>query len=156
MLINKMININGHATAIAHIKGSEEYPELSGNVRFYQRQNGVLVYAEVWGLPHDSSFFGFHIHEGTSCSGSEADPFANALTHFNPYDRPHPYHSGDLPPLFSSGGYAVSVFLTDRFSVNEVLGRAVIVHSSPDDFTTQPSGNSGEKIACGIIIATKK
>lgn len=101
-------------------------------------------------------FSAFTFMRALPAAAAKLTPFANALTHFNPYDRPHPYHSGDLPPLFSSGGYAVSVFLTDRFSVNEVLGRAVIVHSSPDDFTTQPSGNSGEKIACGIIIATKK
>lgn len=156
MLINKMISINGRAAALAQIKGSRDYPQISGKIRFYQMQNGVLVYTEVWGLPYDSSFFGFHIHEGTSCSGNEADPFADALTHYNPYDRPHPYHAGDLPPLLSSSGYAVSVFLTDRFSVNEVLGKTVIIHSSPDDFTTQPSGNSGEKMACGIIIATKQ
>ena len=63
----------------------------------------------------------------------------------------HPYHAGDLPPLFGSGGVAVSVFLTDRFHLEDIIGKTVIIHSSPDDFTTQPSGNAGAKIACGEI-----
>ena len=50
-------------------------------------------------------------------------------------------------------GYAFSAFLTDRFTVKEIVGRTVIMHSSPDDFTSQPSGNAGEKIACGEIVA---
>lgn len=156
MLINKIININGRVQASAQIKGSKNYPELEGKVIFYQMQNGVLICTEIFGLPKESSFFGFHIHDGTSCSGTKTDAFADALTHYNPYDRPHPYHAGDLPPLLSNSGYAVSIFLTDRFSVNEVLGKTVIIHSSPDDFTSQPSGNSGEKMACGVIFATKK
>jgi len=56
-----------------------------------------------------------------------------------------------MPPLFGNNGRAVSIFLTNRFSIEEVIGKAVIIHGSPDDFTTQPSGNAGEKIACGII-----
>ena len=60
-------------------------------------------------------------------------------------------HAGDLPPLFGNHGFAFAVFLTDRFSVREVLGKTVIVHLKPDDFTTQPSGSAGEKIACGEI-----
>lgn len=47
------------------------------------------------------------------------------------------------------------MFLTDRFKVDDVIGRTVIIHDKPDDFTTQPSGNSGEKIACGIINRIK-
>jgi len=57
-----------------------------------------------------------------------------------------------LIPLFSNSGYAWSSFLTNRFTVDQIIGRTVIIHSDPDDFTTQPSGNSGKKIACGEII----
>ena len=53
-------------------------------------------------------------------------------------------------------GKAFSAFLTDTFTVKEVLGRAIIIHSKPDDFTSQPAGNSGEKIACGIITPTAR
>lgn len=154
--MQKLININAKIGGIAKIKGSTDYPEINGTVQFFRQKGGVLVYAEVWGLPKESSFYGFHIHQGTACSGNENDPFALALTHYNPLDRPHPYHAGDLPPLLSSGGHAISVFLTNRFTLSEVLGKVIIIHSSPDDFKTQPSGNSGEKIACGVIISTKK
>lgn len=56
-----------------------------------------------------------------------------------------------MPPLFGNDGKAFSAFLTDRFTVKEIVGKTVIIHSSTDDFTTQPSGNSGEMIACGEI-----
>ena len=143
--------------AVAIINGSKAYPHIHGIVRFYTVKSGVMVRAEVWGLPQGEGecgfpVFGFHIHSGGSCSGNKEDLFADALGHYNPQSCPHPAHAGDLPPLFGVGGRAVSVFLTNRFNVREVIGKAVIIHSSPDDFTTQPAGNSGTKIACGIIV----
>ena len=142
--------------AWAKLSGSRAYPNLVGTVYFYQTKCGVLVAAEVSGLPGMTEkgadgVFGFHIHSGSVCSGTQEDPFADVLTHYNPDGFPHPYHPGDLPPLFANHGYAVQVFLTDRFSVCEILGKTVVIHSKPDDFTSQPAGNSGEKIACGEI-----
>lgn len=144
------------AQAAAFIEGSESYPDISGTVQFYQTDQGVIVSAEISGLPHDGTpcrerIFGFHIHKGTDCGGSMDDPFSDAMSHYNPNGCEHPYHAGDLPPLFGNGGLALCAFLTDRFSVNEVIGRTVIIHDHPDDFTTQPSGSSGTKIACGVI-----
>lgn len=146
----------GKPQAATEISGSEDYPGITGNIYFYQTRNGVIVGCEVSGLPISnekckSPVFGFHIHEGTECSGNENDPFASVMSHYNPKDCPHPYHAGDLPPLFGAKGYAFSVFLTDRFTVDEIIGKTIIIHSALDDFTTQPSGNSGTKIACGII-----
>lgn len=142
--------------AVAILRGSDKYPRLRGEVRFYQTRYGVIVAAEVTGLPMptgncQSPVFGFHLHSGGSCTGTASDPFADAKGHYNPQDCPHPHHAGDMPPLFGSNGYAFSVFLTDRFSVDEVIGRVVIIHAKPDDFTTQPSGNAGEMIACGSV-----
>lgn len=142
--------------AVAGIEGSSSYPDITGVVQFYETDAGVIVYAEIEGLPKGSApcggrLFGFHIHEGTSCGGTMGDPFAGAMGHYDPHGCGHPYHAGDLPPLFGNGGFALSLFLTDRFTVTEVTGKAVIIHDRPDDFTTQPSGNSGTKIACGII-----
>ena len=153
---NLLSILRGRAQAAASIAGSESYPDISGTVRFYQTSEGVIVYAGVSGLPDaglpcHGRIFGFHIHTGTDCGGGKDAPFADAMTHYDPDGCPHPYHAGDLPPLFGNGGLALSLCLTNRFSVDEVIGRTVIIHDQPDDFTTQPSGNSGTKIACGVI-----
>lgn len=142
--------------AIARLKGSAQYPELYGTVRFYEAPMGVLVVADVRGLPQgqtpcDSRIFGFHIHGGEICTGNVSDPFADVGGHYNPDDCEHPHHAGDLPPLFGVGGNAFSAFLTNRFCIEEIVGKTIIIHDSPDDFTTQPAGNSGNKIACGEI-----
>ncbi len=142
--------------AAATVQGSESCPDISGCVRFWQTKSGVLVAAEVCGLPaHEEKcckrIFALHIHDGAHCSGNDHDPFSDAMGHFNPDDCKHPFHAGDLLPLMGNDGYALSIFLTDRFSCSEIIGKTVIIHAKPDDFTTQPSGNSGEKIACGQI-----
>lgn len=143
------------STARAVIQGSDDYPGLHGTVTFKQVPKGVLVTAEIQGLPYknkcDSGIFAFHIHDGESCTGSAADPFADADGHYNPGGCPHPYHAGDLPPLFGNHGYAYMSVLTDRFTVKEIIDKVIIIHSRPDDFKTQPAGNSGLKIACGKI-----
>lgn len=135
--------------AKAYIKGGVDYPEIKGVVRFYQKGNGVLVMAQINGLPEtETGFFGFHIHEGNLCSG---EGFENTGGHYNPQNVPHPSHAGDLPPLISAGGMAKISFITDRFTVGEIIGKTAVIHDMPDDFMTQPSGNSGKKIACGVI-----
>lgn len=58
---------------------------------------------------------------------------------------------GDLPPLLSTHGAACSAVYTGRFYPDDVVGRTVVIHMNPDDFKTQPSGDSGEMIACGEI-----
>lgn len=146
--------------AFAQIGGSADYPDLYGIVRFFPTTDGVLVNAELYGLPVltpicSNHVFGFHIHEDAPCTGTEADPFANAGSHYNPGGCEHPAHGGDLPPLFATqDGFAWSVFLTDRFKWGDILGRTVIVHGMPDDFRSQPSGDSGPKIGCGVILQT--
>lgn len=142
--------------AVSDLMGSSNYPDIRGTVRFFSAEKGTLIAAEANGLPTsenacESPVLGFHIHSGISCSGNETDPFADVLTHYNPNNCQHPYHAGDMPPLFSNNGYAFMIFLTDRFKIDEIIGKTVIIHSMPDDFTTQPSGNSGMKIACGIV-----
>lgn len=154
--IHLLSALRSRPQAAARIAGSESYPDISGTVRFYQTNKGVLVWTEISGLPFSEApcqeqIFGFHIHKGADCAGDMTDPFADAMSHYNPHSCEHPYHAGDLPPLFGNNGFAFSLFLTDRFSVNEVIGRTVIIHDHPDDFTTQPSGNAGTKIACGVV-----
>lgn len=126
---------------------------VSGTVRFLQRKNGVLVTANISGLPSDnpSGFFAFHIHEGKDCSGEN---FSDTKGHFNPQNKPHPDHAGDMPSLISFGGKAYLQFMTDRFKVKDIIGRTVVIHASYDDFHSQPAGNAGMKIACGVIKET--
>lgn len=142
--------------ARAAVHGSSDHPDLRGTVTFKQMSRGVLVTAEICGLPYvsrcGSGIFALHIHNGTGCTGNAEDAFADADGHYNPEQNPHPYHAGDLPPLFGNHGYAYMSVLTDRFTVEEIIGRVIIIHSQPDDFKTQPAGNAGTKIACGKIL----
>lgn len=154
-MMNHLPQLFNKPHAIAEISGSEEYPELKGRVHFLQTNEGVLMMVEVFGLPTsklcEGGIFGFHIHEGWLCRGNEEDAFAGAMAHYNPEKCPHPYHAGDLPPLFGNNGHAFMIVLTDNFFVEEVVGRTMIVHSKVDDFMTQPAGNAGTKMACGKI-----
>lgn len=135
--------------AAARIRGGSEYPQLHGLVRFFQRNDGLIVEAEIFGLPKtETGFFAFHIHEGDSCAG---EGFPSTGSHFNPGMTTHPKHAGDLPPLLSDHGKAYMKVYTGRFHAEEVIGKTVIIHRDPDDFHTQPSGNAGTKIACGLI-----
>lgn len=147
---------NGRPDAVAMVIGVGDYPELSGIVAFYQNAQGVLVVASFENLPSSGGecggeVLGFHIHEGNSCTGNAEDMLADTKSHYNPKSCQHPYHAGDLPPLFSNNGIAYMSVLTNRFTVKEIIGRTVVVHNGADDFTTQPSGKSGKRIACGVI-----
>ena len=142
--------------AKAIIRGGKKYPKINGTVYFNETKNGVIVTAKINNLPQSKNkctgrFFGFHIHEGTSCTGNSEDEFANSKTHLNTTNCPHPFHIGDLPPLIENNGFSYMTVLIDKFKIKDIIGKVVIIHDMPDDFTTQPSGNSGTKIACGII-----
>lgn len=138
--------------AFSVISGNDDNHRMYGTVYFYKTPfGGTLVEAEVDGLPvnpdNPVSFYGFHIHENGNCT----PPFDQTGGHFNPSSAPHPDHAGDLVPLLGNYGYAYLVFYTERFNVDDITGRSVVIHENPDDFTTQPSGNSGTKIGCGVI-----
>lgn len=138
--------------AYANISGDAENPSLTGTALFYPAFSGTLVAVEVYNLPatkaEDTPFYGMHIHEIGDCT----PPFDKTGVHYNPAELPHPMHAGDLPPLLGNQGYAFSIFFTTRFQITDILNRSLIIHASPDDFTTQPSGNSGTKIGCGVIM----
>lgn len=139
--------------AIALISGNTDTPSLSGIVSFYQSEYvGLLIEAEIFGLPYNNpdvptEFYAMHIHQFGDCT----PPFDKTGEHYNPENLPHPEHAGDLLPLLGNLGYAWSVFYDERLTLDEIIGRSVIIHRNPDDFTTQPSGNAGEKIGCGQI-----
>lgn len=136
----------------AYVRGSREYPRVTGMVLFYRFQKGTVVVADFSGLPgNGSGIYGFHIHEGMNCGEEGGEAFADAGGHFNPYRTEHPLHAGDLPVLLGNHGTAWSAVYTERFLPGEVAGRTVILHGMPDDFRTRPGGDSGERIACGVI-----
>ena len=128
--------------AKANIKGGKKYPNINGEVFFEEIKLGILIIVKINGLPTSNnnckgSFFGFHIHEGISCSGNSEDEFANSKSHYNPTNCSHPFHSGDLPPLIENNGFAYMSFLVNKFSIDEIIGKVIIIHEFPDDFTTR-------------------
>ncbi|MCJ0762309.1 superoxide dismutase family protein [Variovorax terrae] len=129
-----------------------------GTVRFVQHGDHVMVHAEVTGLAPGQQH-GFHIHDKGDCSAPDA---MSAGGHYNPANTPHgpqnaAHHGGDMPSLQAdASGKAVADFhlmgVTVADGPTSIVGRAVIVHKDPDDYKTQPTGNSGARIACGLIV----
>ena len=133
---------------------------VSGTVQFFPlADGGVRIQGRVEGLAPNSEH-GFHIHEKGDCSSGDG---LSAGGHFNPTQQPHgkpdansAHHLGDLPSLDADPQGVVTFdfvrkdITLDRGS-NGILGRALIVHNDPDDYTTQPTGNSGARLACAVI-----
>lgn len=149
--------------AVALIYGGPRYPAIRGWVGYQDVPGGTYVTVNIAGLPpyqpgsHDQEPIGphgFHIHEFGNCAvGDAQNPFQQAGEHWNPDNQPHGHHAGDFPVLFSYDGRCYMEFFTNRFRVTDIIGRSVIIHENPDDYRTQPAGNSGQRIACGIIRA---
>ncbi|MFY9440614.1 MAG: superoxide dismutase family protein [Tepidanaerobacteraceae bacterium] len=147
--------------AIANIRGGPLRPQIQGVVIFYKVKSGTWVCVEVRGLPPYKRAangqspigpHGFHIHEFGSCEvGDPENPFQGAGGHWNPTNQPHGNHAGDMPVLFSNNGYAKMCFFTNAFIPDDVIGKAVIIHQNPDDYRSQPAGNAGKRLACGVI-----
>jgi len=129
---------------------------VSGTLQFSQTGNAVTVTGEVRGLKPGAEH-GFHVHEKGDCSSGDG---VSAGGHFNPTGASHGHHGhghvGDLPVLQADAqGVAHLNFTTTSLSLTDpatsVVGRGLIVHRDPDDYTTQPTGNSGPRVACGVI-----
>jgi superoxide dismutase, Cu-Zn family len=130
----------------------------AGTVRFTQAGNKVRVEGDLKGLKPDAEH-GFHVHEKGDCSAPDA---MSAGGHFNPGGKPHAHHSkpdrhaGDMPNVKADAkGNAKISYETDQLSTgsgaNSVVGKAVVVHRDPDDYSSQPAGNSGPRVACGVV-----
>jgi len=132
----------------------------NGSLEIVPEGGGVLITGSVAGLK-PSMDHGFHIHEKGDCSSPDA---SSAGEHFNPTSQPHgnpvtpPHHAGDMTNLRADEqGNAVVDVRVEGVTLgdggpNDVAGRAVIVHAQADDYMSQPSGNSGGRIACGVIM----
>jgi Cu-Zn family superoxide dismutase len=132
-----------------------------GTVEFVQKGGKVAVSARVSGLAPGAH--GFHIHEKGDCSSGDG---MSAGGHFNPHAKPHASpataerHAGDMPMLQADGyGNATLTaeleIITIGSGAADIVGKSVIVHKDPDDFKTQPTGNSGARVACGVIRLAK-
>ncbi|MBM7615355.1 superoxide dismutase family protein [Alkaliphilus hydrothermalis] len=155
-------NPTDRQTAVARIKGGPLAPETTGVVYFINVPGGTEVCVYIEGLPPYQPAVGdqgpigphgFHIHENGTCEiGDPTNPFQAAGGHWNPQNQPHGNHAGDFPVLFSNNGIARMSFFTNRFKVWEAVGKSIIIHQSPDDYRSQPAGNAGKRLACGMIL----
>ncbi len=144
------------AKAIAVIHGLPGNEQIHGTATFTKVEGGIRVVADIEGLTPGEH--GFHIHQYGSCGGQNASA---AGGHFNPEGKAHgaptakEHHVGDLGNIEAVEGEVAHVEWTDAdlaFSgSHSILGRAVIIHQDPDDYKSQPSGNAGPRIACGVI-----
>lgn len=150
------------SVAVAELMPTEGN-QTAGMARFEQRGNTVVITAEVRGLSPGAEH-GFHVHEKGDCSAPDA---MSAGGHFNPGAKPHGHfgqperHAGDMPNLVAdAAGEAKLRFETSLLTVApgpaSVVGRGLIVHRDPDDYKTQPTGNSGPRLACAVIKAVGK
>ncbi len=133
---------------------------VSGTVRFTPAAGGVKVSARLAGLKE--GVHGFHIHEFGDCSAADG---SSAGGHFNPAGAPHagPHdatrHAGDMGNITAGKDGTASLDYVDPVAsfegANSILGRGVIVHVNPDDLKTQPTGNAGGRLACGVVGVAK-
>ncbi len=130
----------------------------SGSVTFVQQGDKVVVSGEIRGLKPNAEH-GFHVHDKGDCSSGDG---MSTGGHFNPMGASHGahhqamHHVGDLPSLKAdANGTARFNFESSSIAVGtgaaNIVGRGLIVHRDPDDFTTQPTGNAGPRLACAVI-----
>ncbi|MBI1871552.1 MAG: superoxide dismutase family protein [Chlamydiae bacterium] len=130
--------------------------QVKGMISFTKSSEGIWVVADIEGLTPGKH--GFHIHEKGSCDSVDG---SSAGGHFNPHQMPHAApndaqrHEGDLGNVMANEkGVAHLEYIDSKISLNgddSIIGRSVILHAQEDDFKTQPTGNAGARIACGVI-----
>ena len=142
--------------ALQPTKGNKTF----GEATFEQAGDKVRVVVFAQGLRPNQEH-GFHIHEAGDCSSGDG---MSAKGHFNPHGKPHgdpksaERHAGDLPALQADKGGRAKIDVTvDALSIGSgagnIVGRGLIIHADPDDYKTQPTGNAGARLACGVIKA---
>lgn len=136
---------------------------VSGKVTVMPMADGVHLTGTVGGLPANSTH-GFHIHEKGDCSAADA---SSAGPHFNPSAAQHgkaesgAHHAGDMDNVVANAEGVVNLDVhvsgvtLGGGAANDIAGRALVVHAAPDDYTSQPAGNAGARVACGVITVTQ-
>jgi len=145
------------AIAVLHPASNSQ---VMGTITFTKTGDGMKVVADVTGLTPGKH--GFHIHEFGDCSAPDA---TSAGGHFNPTNNPHAghdvekRHEGDLGNIEADSSGKAHLDLTDKLmtmsGAKSIIGRSVIVHEKEDDLKTQPTGNAGGRVACGVIGVAK-
>ena len=144
--------------AVAELKPASG-SSARGTAWFTQEDDHVVVHIQASGLA-PSREHGFHVHEKGDCSSPDA---SSAGAHFNPTDMPHgppgsEHHAGDLPSLKADAAGKVSTTFDVKgvllgTGATDLMGKALVIHADPDDYATQPAGNSGKRVACGVIAS---
>jgi Cu-Zn family superoxide dismutase len=156
-------NVNGRSTpASVHVSLAPTSGQTaSGTIVLTDTSDGIRITGRLSGLPPGRQL-GFHVHEAGDCSAPDA---SSAGEHFNPTQQPHGHpeaalsHAGDMRNLDVNDEGIAEVDVTldgiriDAPANRSVRQRALVVHAAPDDYKTQPSGGSGDLIACGVIAA---
>jgi len=137
---------------------------VSGSVTLVPMGDGVHLTGTVGGFAANSQH-GIHVHEKGDCSAADA---SSAGGHFNPTGGPHgrasreaPHHAGDMDNLVADGEGVAQVNIhmhgvtLGGGAANDIAGKALVVHAAPDDYASQPSGNSGARVACAVITVTR-
>ncbi len=130
---------------------------VAGTVTFTKKGDKVLMEAKVSGLAPGGH--GFHVHEKGDCSAADG---SSAGGHFNPTGKPHgdpaaaDHHAGDMPMLQADAGGNATLsaelgVIAVGSGATDIVGKSVVIHKDADDFKTQPAGNSGPRVACGVI-----
>lgn len=131
----------------------------AGNMKLWSFDNGVHIVGTITGVKAGDTH-AFHVHETGDCSAPDG---TSAGPHFNPGDHVHgqpdqgEHHLGDMPNQVADDSGTLKIDVTIAGATlrdggpNDLIGRAFIVHAQPDDYTSQPSGNAGARIACGVI-----
>lgn len=155
--IHPRANAKEAAPASAHATLQSEDPGVSGTVTITKVVGGVKIVADVSGVKPDGKH-GFHIHENGECEHS--DHFKSAGGHFNPAHVDHacpptdPRHAGDLGNIEVTGGKGHLELTSSELTLegaNGVVGKAFILHAGTDDCKTQPTGDAGGRLACGVV-----
>ena len=160
-IINKEASEKAGSTEVVEVEMINSRGEKIGIATLKQEKTGVNIEIEASDLPKGTH--GFHIHEKGVC---EKPDFKSAGEHFNPigkqhgFDNPEGPHAGDLPNIeVGEDGKVTESFLNEMVTLQQGeensllrdLGTSLIIHADPDDNISQPAGNAGERIACGVI-----
>jgi superoxide dismutase, Cu-Zn family len=153
-------SLGGGSAATAVALQSRSGSSVTGSLQLRDSAAGLRITGEVRGLKPDAEH-GFHIHEKGDCSAPDA---ASAGGHFNPAGAPHgrmgagAHHAGDMPNIKANAQGVAKVDqtvagVTLAAGPNGAAGRALVVHRDPDDYSSQPAGNAGPRVACGVVPA---